>query len=251
MKTKQTKKTKSNLTKSIPAKSSNYYFTEETEKFICLYNNCDNYVIRNNIYTKHIHYPFNKLAENMIHTFNFYYFEVPPIQVQHEVVSHLMMNIGKFDPTKGKAFSYFSVVAKNWLILHNNKNYKNYKIHDTLDILDYTVPINNKQQIEATSELYSEYFDQMLQYWDVHMSTVFPNKKELNIADSILEIFRIRENIENFNKKAIYILIRERSNAKTQQITKIINIMKQHNITLLYEFHKNGILNLNEVRMFT
>ena len=32
-----------------------------------------------------------------------------------------------FKPDKGRAFSYFSIVAKNHLILQNNGNYKRYK----------------------------------------------------------------------------------------------------------------------------
>ena len=60
------------------------------------------------------------MAENIIHTFKFYYFDVSSEDVKHEVVSFLVMNIHKFKEGKGKAFSYFSIVAKNYLILHNN-----------------------------------------------------------------------------------------------------------------------------------
>jgi len=46
------------------------------------------------------------------------------------------------------------------------------------------------------------------------------------VADSVLELFRTRDNIENFNKKALYILIRERTGLKTQIITKTVNNIK-------------------------
>ena len=105
----------------------NYYFNIGTEKAIIRYNKTDSATLKNKIYNEHIAYPFDKLAENIIHTFKFYYFDVPSEQVKHEVVSFLVMNIHKFKEGKGKAFSYFSIVAKNYLILHNNKNYKNYK----------------------------------------------------------------------------------------------------------------------------
>ena len=62
------------------------------------------------------------------------------------------------------------------------------------------------------------------------------------IVDSVLELFRMRANIEIFNKKALYLLIRERTNVKTQQITKIVNIMKKHNQRLMEEFHKTGTI---------
>ena len=80
---------------------------------------------------------FEKLAENIIHTFKFYYFDVPSEDVKHEVVSFLYMNMHKFTEGKGKAFSYFSIVAKNYLILHNNNNYKKMKQTDQEDAGDY------------------------------------------------------------------------------------------------------------------
>ena len=120
-------------------KTKHYYFNIGTEKAIIRYNKTDDARLKNKIYSEHIAYPFDKLAENIIHTFKFYYFDVPSEQVKHEVVSFLVMNMHKFKEGKGKAFSYFSIVAKNYLILHNNKNYKNYKIHDKMDVLDLSL----------------------------------------------------------------------------------------------------------------
>ena len=77
-----------------------------------------------------------KLAENIINTYKFSYFDYGFNDLQDEVVSNLVINMHKFDETKGsKAFSYFSVVAKNYLILNNNANYKKLKIHDSIDTL--------------------------------------------------------------------------------------------------------------------
>ena len=77
------------------------------------------------------------MCENIIHTFKFYYFDVPSEDVKHEVVSFLYMNKHKFKEGKGKVFSYFSIVAKNYLILHNNNNYKRMKQHDGEEVTDH------------------------------------------------------------------------------------------------------------------
>ena len=108
-------------------KTKNYYFDQITENAIIRYNKSDDVALKNIIYNEHISYAFDKLAENIIHTFKFYYFDVPIEQVKHEVVSFLVLNMHKFQEGKGKAFSYFSIVAKNYLILHNNNNYKKMK----------------------------------------------------------------------------------------------------------------------------
>jgi hypothetical protein len=221
-------------------KTKHYYFNQTTENAIVRYNKTDDVVLKNKIYNEHISYPFDKLAENIIHTFKFYYFDVPSEQVKHEVVSFLVMNMHKFKEGKGKAFSYFSIVAKNYLILHNNKNYKNYKIHDKMDVLDYGSHISDKQGEKDAAEFNKTYVDEMLNYWDNNLTNIFRRQKDILVADAVLEMFRRRENIENFNKKALYILIREMTGSKTQHITRIVNVMKKYNIRLQTEFANSG-----------
>ena len=232
----------SKVTKPVKKKKKpkNYYFNETTEKAIIRYNNTDDARLKNKIYSQHISYPFDKLAENIIHTFKFYYFDVPSEQVKHEVVSFLVMNIHKFKEGKGKAFSYFSIVAKNYLILHNNKNYKNYKIHDKMDVLDYGNNIRASQELREIASFNREYVDQMLDYWEENLPNIFRRQKDILVADAVLEMFRRRENVENFNKKALYILIREMTGSKTQHITRIVNVMKKYNSRLQTEFANTG-----------
>ena len=223
-------------------KTKHYYFNIGTEKAIIRYNKTDDVVLKNKIYNEHISYPFDKLAENIIHTFKFYYFDVPSEQVKHEVVSFLVLNMHKFKEGKGKAFSYFSIVAKNYLILHNNKNYKHYKIHDKMEVLDYGNALTNKQDEYDAAEFNKTYVEEMLNYWDENLTNIFRRQKDILVADAVLEMFRRRENIENFNKKALYILIREMTGSKTQHITRIVNVMKKYNIRLQTEFTNTGLI---------
>jgi len=223
-------------------KPKNYYFDQVVENAIIRYNNSDDARLKNIIYNDHIKFAFDKLAENIIHTFKFYYFDVPSEQVKHEVVSFLVMNMHKFKEGKGKAFSYFSIVAKNYLILHNNKNYKNYKIHDKMEVLDWSNNIKDKQHAGDIADFNQEYVTQMLDYWEENLPNIFRRQKDIFVADAVLEMFRRRENIENFNKKALYILIREMTGSKTQHITRIVNVMKKYNMNLMKEFQETGQL---------
>ena len=224
-------------------KKSRQYFTESTERAIIRYNNSDNEILRNKIYQEHIEYPFQKLAENIIHTFKFYYFDVPSEDVKHEVVSFLVMNMHKFKAGKGKAFSYFSIVAKNYLILHNNNNYKKMKQHEKLDVLDFKRSLSSESSQVENAEANSEFTELMLDYWDNNLNNVFKRKKDIRVADSVLELFRRRQNIENFNKKALYILIREMTGSNTQHITRVINVMKKYISEMQKEFFTTGDLN--------
>ena len=224
-------------------KKSRQYFTESTERAIIRYNNSDNEILRNKIYQEHIEYPFQKLAENIIHTFKFYYFDVPSEDVKHEVVSFLVMNMHKFKAGKGKAFSYFSIVAKNYLILHNNNNYKKMKQHEKLDVLDFKRSLSSESSQAENAEANSEFTELMLNYWDNNLNNVFKRKKDIRVAESVLELFRRRQNIENFNKKALYILIREMTGSNTQHITRVINVMKKYISEMQKEFFTTGDLN--------
>ena len=231
-------------------KGKNYYFNQGTEDAIILYNKSTIPHERNKIYNEHIRKPFDKLAENIIHTFKFYYFDVGSIEVKHEVVSFLVMNIHKFQEGKGKAFSYFSIVAKNYLILNNNKNYKMGKIHSEMKVLDYKRNLMGENTTSETAEKSILFVDELHRFWDTNLTNIFRRDKDIRVADSVLHIFRIKENIENFNKKALYILIREMTGSNTQHITRIINVMKKYNKRLIFEFEQEGTVDVSYTGSF-
>ena len=220
--------------------SPRYYFNQDTENAIIRLNNETRPHMKERIYNEHIRTAFEKLAENIIHTFKFYYFDVPSEDVKHEVVSFLYMNIHKFTEGKGKAFSYFSIVAKNYLILHNNNNYKRMKQHDGEDVMDYKRdPITELRSKEART-MKMEYIEQLAEYWRHNLSTVFKRKKDLDVANAVVELIDMRENIDNFNKKALYNLIPEMTGSNTQHITRVINVMRKHHNKLQQTYLSTG-----------
>ena len=221
-------------------KKSKMYFGQPTQDAIIEYLATDSQREKNKIYRERIAYPFSKLAENIIHTFKFYYFDVDSESVKQEVVSFMVMNMDKFDASKGKAFSYFSVVAKNWLILNNNRNYKMYKIHTTTDATEYKNKMITGANSEERSEEIQDFFGQLIEYWENNITKVFRRQKDITVADSVLYLMKQNENIENFNKKALYILIREMTGSKTQHITRVINVMKKKYLELYREFNLHG-----------
>lgn len=221
-------------------KKSKMYFTEDTEKAIIEYNKSDSPSIRNLIYKNEIQYPFEKLAENILNTFKFSYFDVPKIDVQCEVVSTLIEKIHMFKEGRGKAFSYFSIVAKNHLILKNNSNYKRWKQTALISEMPETWnPENDFYDTQLGGE-YMEFRELMLAYWEKNLTRVFTKKRDIQIADAVLELFRRSQYIENFNKKHLYLLIREMTDCKTHYITKVVNEMKQHQIKMLNDYLQNG-----------
>lgn len=221
-------------------KKDKYYFTQATEDAIVAYVKETNRIKKNKIYSEGIEYSFDKLAENVINTFKFQYFDVSFIDLKHEVVAFMLINIEKYNQTKGKAFSYFSIVAKNYLILHNNNNYKKIKIHDELDVVDGARDFNIEENEKDTNLYNKELVYRMVPYLEGKLPFIFKHKRDITIADCVLQLFRNIEGIENFNKKALYLTLREMTGAKTQQITKVINTMKNYYGKARKEYQNTG-----------
>ena len=226
------------------------YFTLDTEEAIIAYNKSESQRERNQLYVDRIKYPFEKIAENVLNTYKFSYFDDGPADVKREVVSQMISKIHMFQEGKGKAFSYFTRMALNHLILLNNSNYKRYKQNDLMSAMPESWnPAEDTVALETDSN-HIEFRNVMLEYWDRKLNSVFDKKRDIQIADAILELFRRVDYIENFNKKSLYLLIREMTGHKTHYITKVISIMKTHQDKILEEFLNTGDIEIEEDTFF-
>ena len=222
------------------------YFTQDTEDAIVEYLACTDQNERNRIYNDRIEYGFYKLAENIIHTFKFYYTDTDTIEeLKHEVITFLLEKLHLYNPTKGKAFSYFGTIAKRYLIVYNENNYKKLQEKADVDESDdeQMMLYENDKNIEnAFDEL--SFIDQYIKYIDTHLFKLFPKKQDAQTADAIVELFRKRESLEIFNKKALYIYIREITDVSTPQITKIIKKLKLIYVQLYNEYYNHGYIKI-------
>lgn len=216
------------------------YFSQDTENAIVLYNNTEDEDLKNSIYNKHIHAAFDKLAENIIHTFKFYHFDVSHEDVKQEVISFLIEKINKYSQDKGKAFSYFSIVAKNYLIAHNNNNYYLKQRKRDVTAIDSERNIVNEYARAKQNEESHDFTEEFVFFLEKNIDKIFIKQKDMEVADAVKDLFKNRENIENYNKKALYILIRERTNVKTQNITAVINSIKKIYMKLYSIFNETG-----------
>jgi hypothetical protein len=223
-------------------KTKRLYFGPDVDISIVKYNGTDDSLERSLIYQREIRSAFEKLAENIIHTFKFYYTDGQTLQqLQHEVVSFLVEKLPKFKQDNGKAFSYFSIIAKHYCIHKNNNNYKKLTTHDSIDLSDdfelEDVPTDDDNEI-----MLAKFVNSFVEYWDEHLHQTFTKKVDIVLASAIVELFRKRDKIEIFNKKALYIYIREMTDASTQQITKMVKVMKDKYKVMYMDYLKYGML---------
>jgi len=204
-------------------KKSKIYFGLPVQEAIVEYNHSDDIKFKHQIYTDIIHPAFMKLAENIINTFKFSYFDYGFRDLQEEVVSNLLINMHKFDETRGtKAFSYFSIIAKNYLILNNNANYKKLKTHDQLTVLNGKAENDDNLNPSPTNDIFNKTID----YFDKKLEELFPSENDRHVAESILYLCKNKDSIDNYNKKALYIMIREMTDVKTSKITQVSNVLR-------------------------
>lgn len=235
------KKNKKEAVEGVEKKVSNVYFTPDTESAIVAYNETEDPREKDKIYNEKIQGAFGKIAENIYNTFKFSYADVSPIDIQKQAISHMVANMSKYEKGKGKAFSYFSIVAKHWFILDNNTTYRRFKKHveiceQTGDSGEFVVqPEHEKQESEAR-----EFIKLMVEYWDQNVGKYFTKDRDLKIANAVVEIFRNADRIDIFNKKALYLYIREIADCQTQHITKVINKLMEPQRKIREEYYNTG-----------
>lgn len=216
------------------------YFGPEVDESIIKYNECEDATERSRIYEKEIKYALDKLVENTIHTYKFYYTDNQDLStIQHEAVTFLIEKLPNFTKDKGKAFSYYSIVAKNYFILQNEKNFKKLTQHDKIDNYADSSKISISQSDDVNMITFiSEFVD----YWDANLEYCYDKRVDRSIAAAVVELFRRRETLEIFNKKALYIYIREMTDASTQQITRVVKSLKEKYRRMYEDYDRLGFI---------
>ena len=111
----------------MPKKSKNNYFTKIHEDAIVKYALSTCRKEREELYGTYIQPAFDEMVNKIIFTYKFN--TLPNIDpLREDCKIWLTTILEKYDPNKGsKAFSYFSVVTKNWFIHKVKRNSKKIK----------------------------------------------------------------------------------------------------------------------------
>ena len=226
-------------------KKSNRYWTKITEGSISAYNRSSEHrVLKEKIYRRFIFPAFMKLSENLINKMKCEYIDSSFKDLQTDLVTYLTIRLDKFNPNAGRAYSYYTRTSFNYLIAENQKGYAKLKKESE--------PINIDEQRNVMTEMHNtemaetlKYFmDAYVEYCYNNINFIFTSQTDIHVADSILHIFEERENIEQFNKKALFVFIRERTGLETNNITKVIKVLKQIYSTKFLEYEQTEFVNL-------
>lgn len=229
----------------MPKVATRTYFGKDVEENIIKYNQTENEAEKDKLYEFSIHPALNKLVENVIHKYKFYYYDSTYEDLKHETVLYLHERLSKYTQKKGKAFSYFTIVARNYLIVRTTENYESQVNRDPLVIVDDRRDISSELQAEERNDLLSDFMVEWSEWGVENVERLFARDRDQRIADAIFVLFGNCENIDNYNKKALYILIREQADVKTQYITRVISKLKDIFFEMSEDYLQNGLINWN------
>jgi len=180
---------------------------------------------RTELYVEYIQPAFNEMVDKIVFTYKFT--NLPNCDsLREECKIWLMTILDKYDPNKGsKAFSYFSVITKNWFIHKVKRQQKRNKRE-----IDYgNISKAYEEEFLSTSESYitereekefwQSFYDE-LKSWDATQM----KENDLKVYQAINILFESKEDIDIFNKKAIYLYLREITGLNTKQI---VNSLKK------------------------
>lgn len=233
------------LKKPRKKKESRTYFTSDTENAILEYLTLTEQSEKDNLYKERIEHAFFKLTQSIIHTYKYYYTDGESIEdLQQEVIEFLLRQLHKYKQEKGKAFSYFGTIAKRYLINKNKKNYQKLQDKSQVEEIDnhhqtYVDLVNESNKIDL-----NKFVTLYVNYVTKNLEKEFPKLADQKVVDAVLQLFRTRETLEIFNKKALYIYIREIAEVNTSQITKIVKQLKEIYQKLFSEYYANDYINM-------
>jgi hypothetical protein len=218
-----------------PGVKRNMYFNNDTQASIEQYQNEPDKNKRAEIYELDIAPAFNKLAESLIHVYKFKSPNETFDSMKRDCVTFLYETIHKWDPARGtKAFSYFNVVARNWLTIRCRRAIKNHHRHSSMSDLSLMSKndresVMNYQVVPSPDEIYEKknLRNEIMQVIN-EVEKLVRKENEVACIKAIKTVFENIDNLDYLNKRAIYVYIREISGLNSKQLSVAMSKIRKH-----------------------
>lgn len=229
------KRRKTKISRTRTGKKPNMYFHEGTAAAIEAYQKTSDAVEKERLYMAEIFPAFDKLVENLIFIHGFQGLHDTYDDLKNDCVTFLYEAIHKFDPTRGsKPFSYFNVVAKNWLIIRSKQRAAKLRRSVSIDDRE-TLGKRDQEAIEGYQVLPPQ--DEQLEVVEfvvrIHgmldeVQRRVSNDNERACIDAIIHIFENIDKVDLLNKRAVFLYIRNISGLSAKQLTQAVSSLKRH-----------------------
>ncbi|QDP63313.1 MAG: hypothetical protein GOVbin703_60 [Prokaryotic dsDNA virus sp.] len=206
------------------------YFTKVHEDAIIEYNNSTDFARKTELYETLIHPALDEMVDKIVYTYKFN--TLPNISdLQQDCKVFLVTILHKYNPDKNsKAFSYFSVIAKNWFIAQVKKNAKKNKKEVSLEnhlgmglIQNTALVAEDSWHEQQERKEFMNLLSLEIESWN--SLTMRPNERK--VYEAIKTLLSNADKLEIFNKKAIYLYLREITGLNTKQIVAQLSKMRE------------------------
>ena len=216
-------------------RTKNHYFRKEHQDAIVEYCQTQDPKRRNELYKEFIGPVFDEMVDKIVYTYKFT--SLPNIDsLKDDCKNWLITVLNNFDPEKGsKAFTYFSVVSKNWFIAEVKKTSKKAKRETHLE--EFFLTQTEQSNITSIQQLvvHNTYVeDRNKNEFFLHLNKEIQGWKKMPLRENEVKtiqaieiLFNEANNIEIFNKKAIYLYIREITGLNTKQVVSSLNKVRK------------------------
>lgn len=206
----------------------NNYFNPSVEEAVCIYINSTSQREREESF-RLIYPAFLKIAEVMLNKMKISYYDTSKEDFIADAVAFMVEKLPKFDCGAGKkAFSYFTVVCKHYLILNNNKNFKHMKRFDSVDEWgdgEYDMMDTSHIRIEEQNEV-ERLLKGFTTYLEVNFDELFTHKKQKQVATTVLDLLNDWEDIEKISERSIHAMMYEKVDVgHRQNYKRLFNII--------------------------
>ena len=215
-------------------KKKNYYFDMSVQEKIIEYQKSDCLKEKSKIYESSIYPAFAELVKSLVSVYGFKSSNEDIEHLKSDCVTFLFETIHKWNSEKNsKAFSYFNVVAKNWLTIQSRRLLKHQRRSAYID--DET----SLSSVEK-AELYDkEYIDpdllllekqekyqkmlEMIDYIEGHLK----DDRDIRCCFAIKKVFNSIDELEFFNKRAIFVYLREISGLNSTELSSSLSNIRK------------------------
>ena len=179
---------------------SKIYFTQETEDAIVAYNKATDFAERDSIFTRHIYKPFYKIAENVYNKYRIQYMG-DHRDAMLDAVVFMFERLHLFKGEKGRAFSYFTLVCRNYYFQEAGKNFKELKRDLKIDGWEEELDLENDNSDTDTMLLNEDFASKVIQYLKEHMEEIMPSENDKLIGYISLDFFSKIDDLPSLNRK--------------------------------------------------
>ena len=190
---------------------------------------------KNRIYLEKIYPAFDSLVENLINVYGFTVMYESRGDLKNECLEFLYGALPKFNVEKGsKAFSYFNVVAKNWLTIKSKQNAKKTQTYISIDNKD-AISQQDMETIEGYKiapdgeEIMSgREFRGQISALVKEIGGKVKTENEQNCIRAIKILIDNLEEVDLLNKRAILLYLREITGLSSKQLSIVLASLKKH-----------------------